>query len=349
MPLPFAAVSFTTVAAGVNHAGAVTASGELYTWGWGENGRLGLGDDNKRAEPTLVEALKDDLVFVTDVSFGSAHSCVLNDQGDVYCWGWNLYGQCGVPNDEPIGALDGAFSATNAQCKNPSDQPVTDILLPRLALPDEVVTSLSAGFAHTAAVSAVGMLFTWGFGEEGQLGHGVESNEFEPRQVSFDATEGNLRCLSVACGHTHTAAVVSKLSSVQNDDRRMEGAKKRAAAGVLLKFFRSSLVKVLLHKKYKPVLKVKAVKKAACVVAEAVEDEVDHEEVERMKIAQRREEEDRKRRELEERAAAERLRREAAEEVERERLRMEEEEEEERLRLEAEERERLRLKVRLVQ
>ncbi|CAN0471655.1 unnamed protein product, partial [Discosporangium mesarthrocarpum] len=34
----------TKVACGFAYTAAVTASGELYTWGAGENGRLGLGD-----------------------------------------------------------------------------------------------------------------------------------------------------------------------------------------------------------------------------------------------------------------------------------------------------------------
>jgi alpha-tubulin suppressor-like RCC1 family protein len=338
--LPFPSVSFTVVAAGVNHAGAVTSSGELFTWGWGENGRLGLGDDSKRQSPTLVEALKDDLVFVTDVAFGSAHSCILSDQGDVYCWGWNLYGQCGVPNEASADS-SAEFSSLNPQGKNAQNDAPTCILLPRLALAEQIITSLSAGFAHTAAVSAVGCLFTWGFGEEGQLGHGHEGNEFAPRMVSFDGIESNLRCLSVACGHTHTAAVVSKLSSVQNDERRREGGVKRAAASTLLKFFRSALMKTLLHKKYRPVPKVKAAKKAA-VIEEVLEDQVDYEEIERMKVIQRREEEDRRRKEREEQDALARRMKEEAEAAERERLRLEAEIRE-RLKREAEEEARRKL------
>lgn len=40
------------VACGFAYTAAVTASGELYTWGAGENGRLGLGDVEDRHTPS---------------------------------------------------------------------------------------------------------------------------------------------------------------------------------------------------------------------------------------------------------------------------------------------------------
>lgn len=33
------------VSCGTNHTAAFTKTGELYCWGWGEHGRLGLGDE----------------------------------------------------------------------------------------------------------------------------------------------------------------------------------------------------------------------------------------------------------------------------------------------------------------
>ncbi|XP_008785790.1 PH, RCC1 and FYVE domains-containing protein 1-like [Phoenix dactylifera] len=47
------------VACGSYHVAVLTATGEVYTWGKGANGRLGHGDLEDRKTPTLVEALKD--------------------------------------------------------------------------------------------------------------------------------------------------------------------------------------------------------------------------------------------------------------------------------------------------
>lgn len=42
------------VAAGAEHSVAITENGELYGWGWGRYGNLGLGDRNDRCIPEKV-------------------------------------------------------------------------------------------------------------------------------------------------------------------------------------------------------------------------------------------------------------------------------------------------------
>ena len=93
-------VKFRKVSCGLNHTCALAVSGEAYTFGWGGNGRLGHGDANKRMSPCLVEGLKDNLFFSMEVACGGASTSVLSDQGDVWSWGWNCYGQCGVGDVE---------------------------------------------------------------------------------------------------------------------------------------------------------------------------------------------------------------------------------------------------------
>lgn len=51
-------VSVKMVAAGAEHTAAVTEDGELYGWGWGRYGNLGLGDRNDRLVPEKVSALE---------------------------------------------------------------------------------------------------------------------------------------------------------------------------------------------------------------------------------------------------------------------------------------------------
>lgn len=47
------------IAAGPHHAVCLTTEGEVYCWGKGANGRLGLGDIDDRNSPTLVQSLSD--------------------------------------------------------------------------------------------------------------------------------------------------------------------------------------------------------------------------------------------------------------------------------------------------
>lgn len=46
------------VAAGAEHTAAVTDDGELYGWGWGRYGNLGLGDKNDRLVPQKVSSVE---------------------------------------------------------------------------------------------------------------------------------------------------------------------------------------------------------------------------------------------------------------------------------------------------
>jgi hypothetical protein len=46
------------IAAGAEHTAAVTEDGDLYGWGWGRYGNLGLGDRNDRPVPEKVSSME---------------------------------------------------------------------------------------------------------------------------------------------------------------------------------------------------------------------------------------------------------------------------------------------------
>ncbi|XP_013097207.2 uncharacterized protein LOC106080378 [Stomoxys calcitrans] len=62
------------------------------------------------------------------------------------------------------------------------------------------ITILEAGQYHNAVV-ADGILYTWGWGVYGQLGHGDTENAAEPKMVSFLKYK---KILQVSLGHAHT-------------------------------------------------------------------------------------------------------------------------------------------------
>lgn len=80
------------MSAGQTHSAVVTGGGELYTWGWGEHGRLGHGDEELRVSPCHVKALASDVAFV---QCGGRHTVALTRNGSVMSWGWNEFGQLG--------------------------------------------------------------------------------------------------------------------------------------------------------------------------------------------------------------------------------------------------------------
>ncbi|EFC49882.1 predicted protein [Naegleria gruberi] len=77
---------------GKTAAGAIDVNGVLWTWGSNFNGMLGWNSTlnvSETAQPvTLIQNP------VTQVSFGFSHAIVMTNNGDVLCFGGNLYQQC---------------------------------------------------------------------------------------------------------------------------------------------------------------------------------------------------------------------------------------------------------------
>ena len=81
---------------------------------------------------------------------------------------------------------------------------VDEVPRPRIlsALRNQRVVDLACGFYHTACVTEDGSVYTWGWGRDGQLGHG----EASATPVRVDAL-GQRPMGRVACGHHATCAL----------------------------------------------------------------------------------------------------------------------------------------------
>ena len=95
---------FTSVASGNCFSVALSSAGELYTWGSGEEGELGLSDVHETADPLLCVKLLS--VGIVKVACGGHHALALDTYGRVYSWGLNNHGQLGhgdtVNRFEPV-------------------------------------------------------------------------------------------------------------------------------------------------------------------------------------------------------------------------------------------------------
>lgn len=69
---------------------------EVYVWGRGEYGRLGLGDrtGSSKLRPQKVAAL--DGHRVVEGSCGGTHTMVVTDEGRCFIWGRGAFGRCAV-------------------------------------------------------------------------------------------------------------------------------------------------------------------------------------------------------------------------------------------------------------
>nr|XP_046180016.1 RCC1 and BTB domain-containing protein 1 isoform X4 [Oncorhynchus gorbuscha] len=86
----------TQVACGSHHSLALTHDGEVFGWGYNGNGQLGVGNNGNQLTPCRLAALQG--LCVLEIVSGYAHSLALTDEGLLYAWGANTYGQLGTGN-----------------------------------------------------------------------------------------------------------------------------------------------------------------------------------------------------------------------------------------------------------
>ena len=164
-----------------HHSAAVTSSGAIYTWGSGGSGQLGHGDLENLVMPQVVSSPLLQGQQVVQVACGSAHTVVITHTGAILSWGWGHFGQLGTG------------STTN------SCEPVRVVGLDAV-----VIYRIACGSAHSAAISDTGQLYTWGWGVNGQLGHGDDATCLTPTLVKRLQP---VYISHVSCGLAHTVAV----------------------------------------------------------------------------------------------------------------------------------------------
>ncbi|XP_018730831.2 PH, RCC1 and FYVE domains-containing protein 1 isoform X2 [Eucalyptus grandis] len=162
-------------------------SGKLFTWGDGDRGRLGHGDQEKRLLPTCVAKLVDhDFV---QVSCGRTFTVALTKLGKVHTLGSGMHGQLGNPQ-----AMDQSIIVIEGKLK------------------DEFVMQIATGSYHTAALTSRGSVYVWGKGAHGQLGLGNTEDRGSPTLVEALC---NRIVESISCGSNTTAAIcIHKFVSV---------------------------------------------------------------------------------------------------------------------------------------
>ena len=84
---------------------AISAEGEVYSWGLNNYAALGHGDDDKRCLPTRVEALRG--VRVRHLAASLSHAIAVAYDG-AWCWGSGAHGMVGLegsPGDACVGLV----------------------------------------------------------------------------------------------------------------------------------------------------------------------------------------------------------------------------------------------------
>lgn len=135
------APKFKSVTFGDGHGGAVSQNGDLYTWGLNRYGSTGIGRISYTVDEIITPVKV--LEHVAFADFGGESSAAVTENGDLYTWGWNRFGQLGYET-EPVHTND-SYS-TRPQ---------------KVELPGKV-KALSMGSTNCAAILENGDLYTWG-------------------------------------------------------------------------------------------------------------------------------------------------------------------------------------------
>ena len=72
---------------GYEHSIAQTYNGELYSWGHGEGGLLGLGDQETQGIPRLIEEFRKRKTKVKSFACGGLHTLAVTLDGTIFSWG----------------------------------------------------------------------------------------------------------------------------------------------------------------------------------------------------------------------------------------------------------------------
>jgi alpha-tubulin suppressor-like RCC1 family protein len=86
------------LAGGQGHSLALKSDGSVWAWGLNQDGQLGDGTNTDSSTPVQVNDPTDPTGYlsgVTAIAAGSSHNLALKDDGTVWAWGTNPYGQLG--------------------------------------------------------------------------------------------------------------------------------------------------------------------------------------------------------------------------------------------------------------
>jgi alpha-tubulin suppressor-like RCC1 family protein len=140
------------------------------------------------------------------ISAGSRDTCAILDNGNVSCWGYGGNGRLGYGNTSQVG--DGVTPVEFG----PPDLSVAAAGSVDLGAGHRAV-AISAGGDHTCAIVNDGSVRCWGFGFDGQLGDGSQSNVGDNPTDAPDTTApvnlgAGRTAVAITAGSAHTCAIL---------------------------------------------------------------------------------------------------------------------------------------------
>jgi len=207
---------WNVISAGENFSIAIRDNGTIYSWGGNTLGELGLGDKNNRLTPTAVVAQGDlfsdwDTSKFINISAGDSHVLAMQENGTVWGWGNNGFGQLTNNSsgaDEELTPIkidligvkylssgaeysmaiynDGTMRGWGDSQYGTIGSNSWDV---NIKFPVQESTqshnwiAVDAGIVHTVAIDKYGQLWAWGSNEYGEIGDGTTTSIAIPKKI----------------------------------------------------------------------------------------------------------------------------------------------------------------------
>ncbi|XP_060191431.1 ultraviolet-B receptor UVR8-like [Lycium barbarum] len=160
----------------------------VIAWGSGEDGQLGIGNNEEKEWVCTIKALKSEKV--SSVVAGSRNSLAICEDGKLFTWGWNQRGTLGHPPETKTENIP-------SQVK---------------ALANVKIVQAAIGGWHCLAVDDQGKAYAWGGNEYGQCGEEPERKDDTGRPIKRDIVipkrcAPKLSVHQVAAGGTHSVVL----------------------------------------------------------------------------------------------------------------------------------------------
>jgi alpha-tubulin suppressor-like RCC1 family protein len=191
------------IAAGYQHTCAILDNESVKCWGLNDEGQLGLNADDSRGDEP--DEMGDNLPAIdlrstgrtaASITTGAKHTCVMDDNASIKCWGYGYYGQLGKGEQKSL---------------NRPPQNVLELGSGRNA------KAIVAGNFHNCVMLDNSSIKCWGLNDSGQLGQGDTNN----RGDGFGDNPNNLPSIDLGSGKTaraisagdrHTCAILDNAS-----------------------------------------------------------------------------------------------------------------------------------------
>jgi len=194
------------ITTGYYHTCVIASDNKDYCWGSGAVGRLGNGGIIQRNAPYPVRETT--TTVISQIAAGNEHTCSLNSEGKLHCWGRGINGELGrdvfLASYTPAAVNMSNFGA-------------------------ESVKQVVAGDKFTCASTVEGTAFCWGYNATGRTGVGSVAGrtQYPTKVKGFNGKKVE----SISAGDSHACAVISGGQEVYCWGRNHNGQLGNTASG----------------------------------------------------------------------------------------------------------------------